>query len=306
LQHKKILIIADIEGSSGCFDYPCASFMGRGWPRACLEMSLDINAIVVALFAAGIQQVYVKDFHRTGYNLLPQYIDPRAILMQGYSKGPVPGIGNPPDATGIFMVGMHAPSGAKGFLPHTLTSRISRLMVNGRLMTEAQLFSASLAPFGMAPLFFSGCPVACDYAAAAIQGISCVAIDKFNGARPFDAISWRRELAFQAVKTIEKPGYRVYNPPGPFHAVVTLRDGKKAARTIAVRWKLLQKGADLHLYALTLQKLYGVLIKLAYLTPFTQKALPLGLPLYNMIGRMGRFWAEKQPPLSNKKGRKNR
>lgn len=279
--------------------------MGRGWPQACLEMSRDINAIVVALFAAGIQQVYVKDFHRTGYNLLPQHIDPRAILMQGYSKGPVPGIGNPPDATGIFMVGMHAPSGAKGFLPHTLTSRISRLMVNGQLMTEAQLFSASLAPFGMTPLFFSGCPVACRYAAAAITGILCLDIDKF-GEKPFDAIFWRKELAFLAVKAIETPKSRVYNPPGPFHAVVTLRDGKKAARTIAGRWKLIQKGADLHLSALTLQELYGMLIRLAYLAPFTQTLLPLGLPLYNLMGKTGRLWAEKQLPLSNKKGQQNR
>ncbi len=306
MQHKKILIIADIEGSSGCFDYASASFMGRGWPQACLEMSLDINAIVVALFDAGVQQVFVKDFHRTGYNLFPHQIDPRAILMQGYSKGPVPGVGLPPDATGIFMVGMHAPSGAKGFLPHTLTSRISRLMVNGRLMSEAQLFSASLAPFGMAPLFFSGCPVACHYAAATIKGISCVAIDKFNVKKPFDAISWRRELSARALAAIETPRSRVYNPPGPFHAVVTLRCGKKAARTIAVRWGIVQRGADLHLSASTLQELYGMLIRLAYLTPFTQKFLPLGLPLYNLMGKMGRLWAEKQLPLSNKKGQKNR
>lgn len=306
LQHKKILIIADIEGSSGCFDYPSASFMGKGWPRACREMSLDINAVVVALFTAGVQQVYVKDFHRTGYNLLPHYIDPRAILMQGYSKEPVPGIGNPPDATGILMVGMHAPSGAKGFLPHTLTSRISRLMVNGQLMTEAQLFSASLAPFGMAPLFFTGCPVACRYAAAAIPGISCLAIDKLGG-HPFDAVSWRKELAFLAVKAIKTPQSRVYNPPGPFHAVVTLGDGKKAARAIAVRWGIVRKGTDLHLYALTLLELYGMLIRLAYLTPpFTQRLLPLVLPLYNLMGKMGRLWAGKQLPLSNKKGQQNR
>jgi len=91
LQYKKILIIADIEGSSGCFDYASASFMGKGWPRACLEMSLYINAIVVVLFDAGVRQVYVKYFHRTGYNLFPHHIDPRVILIQRYSKGPSPG-----------------------------------------------------------------------------------------------------------------------------------------------------------------------------------------------------------------------
>ena len=130
-------LIADIEGCSGCFDYGASSFMGKGWPKACREMSLDINAVVTALFHARVENVYVKDFHRTGHNLFPRMIDSRATLIQGYAKGPVPGIGNPTDATGLIMVGMHAPSGADGFLPHTLTSRISRLIVNGRLMSAA-------------------------------------------------------------------------------------------------------------------------------------------------------------------------
>jgi D-amino peptidase len=292
LQHKKILIIADIEGSSGCFDYGASSFMGKGWPKACREMSLDINAVVAALFHARVENVYVKDFHRTGHNLFPRMIDSRATLIQGYAKGPVPGIGNPTDATGLIMVGMHAPSGAEGFLPHTLTSRISRLIVNGRPMSEAQLFSASLAPFGIAPLFFSGCPEACDHVAATIKGISCLAIDKFSRERPFDAVSWREKLATMAVRAIEKSNARAHNPPGPFHAVVTMREGKKAARKIAVQWNFTQKGADLHLDAKNLQELYGMLINLAYLTPFTQKILPLGLPLYNRMGKLGRLWAE--------------
>ncbi len=303
MQHKKILIIADIEGSSGCFDYASASFMGKGWPRACREMSLDINSVVTALFDAGIQNIYVKDFHRTGHNLFPHMIDPRATLIQGYRQGPVPGIGNPTDASGLFMLGMHAPSGAKGFLSPRLTCRISRLVVNGRLMSEAQLFSASLAPFGMAPLFFSGCSSACCHTAAAIEGVSCFPIDKFCREKPFDAISWRRKLATLAVEAIREKGSRLYDPRGPFHAVVTMRDGRKAAKTIAVRWKFIQRGADLHLTALTLQELYGKLIKLAYLTPFTHKTLSLGLPLYNLVGKIGRLRAEKQLPPSDRKGR---
>lgn len=292
MQHKKILLIADIEGSSGCFDYGASSFMGNGWPKACREMSLDINAVVSALYHAGVETVYVIDFHRTGHNLFPRMIDSRATLIQGYAKGPVPGIGDPTDATGLIMVGMHAPSGSEGFLPHTLTSRISRLMVNGIPMSEAQLFSASLAPFGISPLFFSGCPEACKHVATAIKDISCLAIDKFSREKLFDAISWREKLATMAVLAIEKTNVRVHNPPGPFHAVVTMREGKKAARKIAVRWNFNHKGADLHLDAKNLQELYGMLIKLAYLTPLTLKILPLGLPLYNGMGKLGRLWAE--------------
>ena len=105
-----------------------------------------------------------------------------------------------------------------------------------------------------------------------------------------------------AVLAIAKTNARVHNPPGPFHAVVTMREGKKAARKIAVQWNFTQKGADLYLDAKNLQELFGMLIKLAYLTPFTRKILPLGLPLYNWMGKLGRIWAETQLPFSNRKG----
>jgi D-amino peptidase len=57
-------------------------------------MSLDVDA-VVGLFDAGVRQVTVKDFHRTGYNLLPEMIDHRARIDCGYRRGPVPGLGDP-------------------------------------------------------------------------------------------------------------------------------------------------------------------------------------------------------------------
>jgi D-amino peptidase len=51
---KRILIIADIEGSSGCWDYRASSFMTNDWARACREMTRDVNAIVQTLFQNGI------------------------------------------------------------------------------------------------------------------------------------------------------------------------------------------------------------------------------------------------------------
>ena len=136
--------------------------MTRAWSRGCVEMTRDVNAVVQALFSSGVEHIQIKDFHRTGYNLLPEKIDGRADVIQGYRKGPVPGIGDPGGAEGIFFLGMHAASGTDGFLAHTLTSCIDRLEVNGKPLAEVELFSASLSPFGLKPLFFSGCPVACD------------------------------------------------------------------------------------------------------------------------------------------------
>jgi hypothetical protein len=67
---KRILIIADIEGSSGCWNYRASSFMTPEWARACVEMSRDVSVVVKALLDAGVEHISIKDFHRTGYNLL--------------------------------------------------------------------------------------------------------------------------------------------------------------------------------------------------------------------------------------------
>jgi D-amino peptidase len=91
--HRRVLIISDIEGSSQCSDYAATKVFGQGWPNACLGMTLDVNAVVTALFNAGVEKVYIKDFHRTGYNLFPSLIDPRARLVSGYEVGPIPGPG---------------------------------------------------------------------------------------------------------------------------------------------------------------------------------------------------------------------
>ena len=124
---KNILIIADIEGSSGCWDYSGSSFMTQQWGRACVDMTLDVDGVTRALLDAGVEQITVKDFHRTGYNLLPEMIDDRARIDCGYRQAPVPGLGDPGDADAVMMLGMHAAAGTDGFLAHTLTSRLASL-----------------------------------------------------------------------------------------------------------------------------------------------------------------------------------
>ena len=140
-RYKRILIIADIEGSSGCWSYRASSFRTKEWARACLGMTRDVNAVVQALADGGVEYIRVKDFHRTGYNLIPELIDSRAKVIHGYRAGPVPGIGDPGDVDAAMFIGMHAASGTSGFLAHTLTSRIAKLEINGEPLPEINLFA---------------------------------------------------------------------------------------------------------------------------------------------------------------------
>ena len=290
----RILILADLEGSSGCWNYTASSFLTDEWCQACLEMSRDVNAVVSALFEAGVKDITIKDFHRTGYNLFPELIDSRADIISGYRRGAIPGIGNHFDAQAVMFLGMHAASGSEGFLAHTMTSRIARLEVNHRLLAEIELFAASLAPWGIRPVFFSGCPVACQQAAAVIEEINCFPIDKSQGPPNFDSGTWRSELAQAAVRSLTNHKTTPYEPLGPFYATVTMREGKGEAAKLARRWKLGQSGAQIRFHSANMDQLYLKLIQLCYLTPAIEKILPLALMIFNFQGLIGIMRARRR------------
>jgi len=296
---KHVLIIADIEGSSGCPDYAASAFMTPGWPAACLAMTRDVNTVAAALFNAGVQRVTIHDFHRTGFNLIPALIDPRAGLVQGYRRGAVPGIGDPGEAEAVLYVGLHAASGTSGFLAHTLTSRIARLMVNGRPYSEVELFSAVLAPHGIRPLFFSGCPVACSQARAALPGIVTFNMPKPTPQDPGTLELLRRDMARAAVAAIanETPP-PPFSPRGPFYTEIRFRDGAAAARRVQNRWHLQRSGNTIILKADTMQQLYADLIRICYLTPLVQALLPLGLTLHRIVGLAGLAWVKTRLPAA--------
>ena len=299
---KQILIISDIEGSSLCRTRASAKFLGKDWPRACLGMTKDVNAVITALFDAGVERIHVRDFHRTAYNIIPSLIHPKAVLDQGYCRGPIPGLGAPTGFDGLIMIGMHAPSGSSGFLPHTLTSRIAGVTINGKLVSEAQLFSAALASFGIPPLFFSGCPEACAHTQKFMPHVRTFAIDKFKTRKfktGFHAPTWRRCLAEASAKSLGNEKRRPYNPEGPFQAVVTMALEKAMARTLAQRWGHSCKGRDIYLEVKDYSTLFRELSRMAFLTPLGEKLIPIALPLYHLMGRAGLAWAQKKAPVSD-------
>lgn len=279
-------MVADIEGSSGCWERQGARFMTHQWRRACVGMSLDVAALVQALFDAGVKSVRVRDFHRTAYNLLPNLIPRRACIQQGYAAGPVPGIGRAEGMDAVMFIGMHAASGTPGFLAHTLTSRIAGLRINGGLFSEVELFASVLAPFELRPLFFSGCPVACEQAREAIPGIETYAIDKSGGRTDFNERAWRRGLAGAAAAALQNRTVRCPDPHGPFEAVIDMHD-KVAAAAAARRWGCEFDGASIRFTAADASELYLRLIQICYLNRLSGRHLGLSLLLYRLMGRFG-------------------
>ena len=293
---KHILLISDIEGSSGCWDRQAARFLTPQWKDACVAMSRDADAVAGALFDAGVESVHVRDFHRTGYNLLPGLIDRRARVQQGYAAGPVPGIGRVEGMDAVMFIGMHAASGTPGFLAHTLTARIAELKLNGRTLSEFGLLCAVLAPFGLAPLLFSGCPVACGQAREAAPGIQTHAIDKSGGPTDFSGSSWRKSLAAATAAALKHPPAECAGAVGPFDVEIIMHDKAEAAAA-ARRWGCTLDGARIRFARSRISEVYMTLIRICYLGRTTARFMRTSLFLYRLLGRAGWltvWWAHRR------------
>ena len=175
-----------------------------------------------------------------------------------------------------------------------LTSRVKLVEINGEPLPQIQLFASSLAPWGVKPIFFSGCSVACKQAKTHIQNISVFPIDKSVGQQQFDVAAWRSDLQQAAVKALGNNLTVPYEPEGPLRVVVKMRTGSIAARKIARRWGLENRDDQVVIEAAGMHDVYMHMIRICYLTPALEKTLPLGLLMYNLWGRIGLAWVRRQ------------
>ncbi len=144
----KLFISADIEGVSGITNDAQASQTGAQFAEARRWMTGDVNAAIEGAFDAGVSEVLVKDAHGWALNLLPDGIEERATLLQGWGveDGMMEGLTAEHDLA--FLVGYHARAGTPdGVLSHTWTGSLRRLVVNGIEMGEmgiSALFAGAL------------------------------------------------------------------------------------------------------------------------------------------------------------------
>lgn len=293
----KILILADIEGSTACLKREDAQLFNDGWVDACVGLTRDLNEICSSLLQSGATHIRIKDFHRTGYNIFKELLIDGVELDQGYKSGPVIGIGDVRGYDLLMMVGLHAASGTPGFLPHTLTSKLSEIEVNEHPLCEAELFASSVADYGLRPAFFSGCQEACSQAAWVIPGLFICEVEK-PLSKP--AVEIRKKLAAiaaEALTTFKRSPDRLplpHRPAGPFDARITMRDGAEVAEKMRKRWKLKGSSDIIEFSAPDMNALYWQLIRIAYLTPAICRSLEFSLRAANLVGKIAHLWARRR------------
>ena len=161
-QSKKVLIMTDMEGVGGVFDWAeqCNPLKSRRWAESRQLLTGEVNAAVDGLFAGGATEVVVWDGHDGGETLSADDVDRRARLLIG---SPVPPICEfDPSFSAIVFVGQHAMAGVHdGVLNHSYFFTIQNLWVNGKLAGEIGVRVMIAGALGVPAIMLAGDVAAC-------------------------------------------------------------------------------------------------------------------------------------------------
>ena len=287
MKGKTAYIVADLEGSTGAWTKAHTLLGTPEWQEARGELTRDINAVAEALFEMEAKRVVVKDFHRTGYNLIIPDVDPRIKVVSGYYTGPALGYGDLHGADFALFVGLHAAGGnEKGFLAHTLTSRIAEIRVNGNRICESELFATVLSDFNMPVVFFSGCPAACREVSEQMSWVVTAEIPKDpeicrDEKKRKEFIRLKREALRLKIKEIVNPTEQpLFRMQPPFDCQVIFQDEAEARHN---PWGFPRNGRTLHVQTSRFLDLYESLLKIAYFPKLAYQFRSVVLPLTRLI-----------------------
>ncbi|QEW18516.1 D-aminopeptidase [Marinibacterium anthonyi] len=179
----KVFISADIEGTAGITDWSEAQKDKPEYPEFRDYMTDELVAACEGARAAGATEILVKDAHSSARNLILSRLPSYVQILRGWSGHPdlmMFGLDDSFDAA--LYTGYHNQAGSDtNPLAHTLTGRVSRLLINGRVASEFTLNALCAARYGVPSVFLSGDKGMCGEAAALVPGIATVATSEGFG-----------------------------------------------------------------------------------------------------------------------------
>ena len=153
----KIFISADIEGVTGVVHGDQTGGSSGDYMRARKWMTEDVNAAIESALRAGATQVYVKDAHANGRNILLEDLKKQAHLVAGWdaTMSMVQGIDETFDA--LLLIGYHSMAGTEnGILAHTFSGCVKQLALNDRPVGEPEVSTLVAGHYGVPVVFIAG------------------------------------------------------------------------------------------------------------------------------------------------------
>jgi D-amino peptidase len=196
-------------------------------------MTAEVAAACEAATAAGASEVWIKDAHATGRNLIAAKLPAGTRLIRGWSGHPF-GMVQELDGTfsALVLIGYHARAASgESPLAHTITGTFASIKVNDRYASELLLNAYAAASVGVPLVFVSGDAGICDEARQLSPAVVTVPVKRGVGGstvnlHPERAIQGIRDGVWQALQG-DLARYR-FPMPDRFAVEVGYRDHTKA------------------------------------------------------------------------------
>lgn len=154
----KIFLSADMEGISSIVSWEECTPSHPNYPRATEQMTKEVLAACAGAFAAGAEEILVKDAHGPGTNICIDQLPERVRLARRWSEHPlsmVEGIDASFDAA--LFIGYHAAAGRDGnFLSHTISRDPFYVKINDIDASEFLIYSYAAVYMGVPTVYLSG------------------------------------------------------------------------------------------------------------------------------------------------------
>jgi D-amino peptidase len=147
----KVYLSVDMEGIGGISHSLPTERGDTGYAAAVALMVGEANAAIDGAFAGGATEVLVNDSHGQMFNLTPEDIDARAVLLQGQKAwSMVAGAGPDEGFEVALFVGYHTRAGhPTGTIAHTYSGEPTLTALQGRPVGESGLNALVLGAWGI-------------------------------------------------------------------------------------------------------------------------------------------------------------
>ena len=163
----KVYISADIEGIASTATWDDCSKGTAEYEKARQQITREVLAACEGAFAAGADEILIKDAHGPGTNIDIYQMPENVRLIRRWSQHPyvmAEGIDETFDAA--MFIGYHSAAGKDGnFLAHTLSKKPAYVKINGEYASEFMIYSWAAAYEGVPTVFLSGDKQLCEESA---------------------------------------------------------------------------------------------------------------------------------------------
>ncbi len=203
----KIYISADMEGVCGVTTWSEVTDSHADYPTFQKQMTAEVAATCEGAVAAGARQIFVRDAHGPGRNILGAELPREASLIRAWSGHPFCMVQELDSSFNAAMfVGYHARMGAGGNpLAHTMAhSRIAAVRINGTPASEYLIHAYAAATVGVPVVFVSGDEAICEEVKAFSPSCSTFGVKRGEGAstislHPAEAVDGIRKASEAAL-----------------------------------------------------------------------------------------------------------